>query len=55
MDILVEFARPYSLFDLIELEEKFSDALRCKVDLVTEKALHPSVKKFIERDVQYFD
>ena len=54
MDILVQFEERYSLFDLIEMEEQLSDALRCKIDLVTERSVHPALKKYIEKDLQLF-
>ena len=55
LDILVDFNSRISLFDLIDLEEKLSDALHCKVDLVTERSLHPSIKQFIDKDIVFID
>jgi len=52
LDILVDLKKKYSLFDLIDLQEKLSDALHCKIDLVTSKAVHPALKKYIEKDLQ---
>lgn len=52
MDILVQFQKKYSLFDLIEIEEKLSRLLHSKVDIITERSLHPGVKPYIEKDLQ---
>ena len=52
IDIIVDFEKRYSLFDLIDLEEQLAIALHCKIDLVTSKAIHPSLKKYIEKDLQ---
>jgi hypothetical protein len=36
VDLLVRFARPKSLLDLVRIEREFSEALGRKVDLLTE-------------------
>jgi uncharacterized protein len=51
LDILVNFTRKYSLFNLVEMQDALQDALNCKVDLVTEKSLHPAIKPYIEKDL----
>ena len=51
LDLLVHFDRRISLFDIIDLEDKLSDALGVKVDLVTEKSLNPMIKPFILNDL----
>lgn len=51
LDILVAFSKSYNLFDLVDLREKLSVALQCKIDLVTEPSVHPSVKPFIDKDL----
>ena len=53
LDILVQFKQTINLLDLIGLEMELSEQLGIKVDLVTEKALHPDVKKYIEKDIQF--
>ena len=51
LDILVDFNKKYSLFDLLELEEKLSEALHFKIDLVTGNSLHPTVKYHVDKEV----
>ena len=55
LDILVNFTNTYTLFDLIELEGKLSEALDRKIDLVTEPSLHPSIRPYVEKDLILFD
>lgn len=52
LDILVQFGKRLNLFDLVDLENKLSDALGIKVDLVTRNALSPFIKEFIEKDLR---
>ncbi len=44
VDILVEFPRGTSLFDLADLQIKLETALGKKIDLVTYNSLHPLLK-----------
>lgn len=53
LDILVQFKQTVNLLDLIGLEQDLSELLGIKVDLVTDKALHPEIKKRIEKDVLF--
>lgn len=53
LDVLVEFQRPISLFDLVRLENEISDRLGIDVDLVTRNALKPRVEAAIDDDVVY--
>jgi uncharacterized protein len=53
LDILVHFDGRPSLFDLMDLEEQLHQALHKKVDLITERSLHESLKKAIESDLIY--
>ena len=55
LDILVEFTKNYSLFDLVELEDQLAEALHRKIDLVTERSLHPFIKPYIEKDIIFLD
>ena len=50
IDILVRFARPKSLFELVEIEGELEEALRIKVDLLTEKAVSPYLIDSVRRD-----
>lgn len=52
LDLLIRFARPKSLFDLVRLERVLSKHLGCRVDLVTEKALSPYIKKYVIDDLK---
>lgn len=44
IDILIQFKPGKSLFDLVDLEDKLSQELNKKVDLVTYNSLHPLLK-----------
>ena len=41
-----------SLLDLIDAEQKLSEALGIKVDLVTERSLNPLIRPYIEKDLK---
>ncbi len=51
LDILVNFGETISLLDIIGLEQELSEKLGVKVDLLTERAVHPKIKKYIEEDL----
>jgi len=53
LDILVDFKQTVNLLDLIGLEQDLSDLLGIKVDLVTTQSLHPEIKKYVEKDIQF--
>ena len=44
IDILVDFKEQKSILDLIEIEMELAEALKRKVDLVTETSVHPYLK-----------
>jgi predicted nucleotidyltransferase len=44
IDVLVEFEKGRSLLDRIALIQDLEDLLGIKVDVVTEKALHPVIR-----------
>lgn len=50
IDILVRFARPKSLIQLVQIEDEIKSAIRMNVDLVTENAVSPYLKNTIHRD-----
>lgn len=52
LDLLVKFAKPVNLLDLIGLEMELSDLLGIKVDLVTEPSVLPALRPYIEKDLQ---
>lgn len=53
IDILVHFSDPPGLFKFIKLEERLSQMLRRKVDLVTKDALKNTIKKEVLKQVVY--
>lgn len=53
IDLLVEFSEPVGFFKFIQLERYLSEILGYKVDLVTKKALKPSIKEDILQEVIY--
>jgi predicted nucleotidyltransferase len=50
IDILVRFARPKSLIQLVQIEDEIAKAVRVPVDLVTEKSVSPYLSSSIHRD-----
>ena len=52
IDIMVDFGKKISLFDLVGIEQELSEKLQIKVDLVTKKSISPLIKKYIERDLK---
>ncbi len=55
LDILIylDYSKKISLLDIIGAELDLSDALGIKVDLVSERSLHPFVRPFVEKDIQF--
>ncbi len=53
VDLLVEFSRPIGFIRFIQLENRLSELLGAKVDLVTRSALKPHIGKRILDEVQY--
>jgi len=49
IDILVQFKEPIGLFALARLKRSLSEKLGRNVDLVTEGALSPYIRPFVER------
>jgi len=50
VDILVRFARPKSLIQIIQIEDEIKKSIHMNVDLVTEKAVSPHLAGTIHRD-----
>ena len=50
IDILVRFARPKSLIQLVQIEDEIRKSIHMKVDLVTENAISPHIAGTIHRD-----
>ena len=51
LDILIDFDSELNLLELIGLEQELSEMLGIKVDLVTLRSVHPSLKPYIESDL----
>ncbi len=47
IDILVDFDAKKGLFVFVDLKFYLEDLLKCEVDLVSTRALHPALKKRI--------
>ena len=50
IDILVRFARPKSLIQIVQIEDEIKKTIHMNVDLVTEKAVSPYLESSIHRD-----
>jgi len=50
IDLLVSFSKPIGLFAFLKLKDHLEGILRQRVDLVTEKALHPRLRNNILKD-----
>lgn len=47
LDLLVDFEKGRSLFDLIRFKQEIEDLLNVKIDVVTEKSIHWSIKEAV--------
>ena len=52
LDILVSFSDKKSLLDLVRIERELTELLGIKVDLLTENAVSPLIKKRIKQEEQ---
>ncbi len=53
IDILVEYEKPVSLIEFVNLKNYLIDLLEMDVDLVMKKALKPNLGRQILREVVY--
>jgi predicted nucleotidyltransferase len=53
LDILIEFEKPVGFVKFLRLENRLSDLLGVKVEMVTKKALKPFIGKRILQEVIY--
>ncbi len=51
LDLLIDFDTKVNLLDLIGLEQELSELLGIKVDIITARSVHPSLKPSIEKDL----
>ena len=52
IDILYSFNTPISLFGLVDIQDALQKKLHKKIDLVSEKAVHPLLKDKIFNDLK---
>lgn len=52
LDLLADFSARKSLFELVRIEREFAETLGVRVDLLTERALHPSLRDRILADAR---
>lgn len=52
VDIMVRFAKPIGLVDLIRLEDRFERVLGRRVDLGVESSLHPLIREQALKDLK---
>ena len=52
IDILVTYDEPVNLFTLARMHRELSELLERKVDIVSEKYLHPRMKAAVEQDLE---
>lgn len=52
IDLLFDYDKPISLFDIASLKISLEKSLKQEVDLVSRRALKPGFKEYIERDLQ---
>lgn len=52
IDLLVDFSKRKSLLDMVTLEDRLTEAMGRKVDLLTEAAISPYLKDRILADLQ---
>lgn len=53
VDVLVDFGEPATPEALFGTQFYLEDVLGCEVDLVTERALRPQFRPYVERDVAH--
>ncbi len=53
IDILVEFEETPTLLEFVELENYLTELLGVKVDLVMKRALKPTIREYILKEVVY--
>ena len=51
IDILVDLKRKTNLLDLIGIEQKLTELLGIKVDLITLRSVNEQLKSYIEKDL----
>lgn len=52
IDLLVSFIKSKGFFELVRIENKFSEAFNQKVDLVTKNALNSYIRPYVNKDLK---
>ena len=52
IDILYDFNTPITLFNLVDIKNKLTEKLKKNIDLVSERAVHPKLKGYIQSDLK---
>jgi len=52
LDILVSLNMKLSLIDFARIKNDLSKKLNTRIDLVSERAIHPKIRPFIDKDLQ---
>jgi|SRR3989344_4759863 len=52
IDMVVRFSTPKTLFDLAGIQQELTKALGKKVDLGTEKSIHPYLRPNVAKDLK---
>lgn len=52
LDILIRYEKPFSYFDLLNLEQELQNASGLPVDVVTELSLSPFIKEEVLKSAQ---
>lgn len=52
IDILVEYTRGTTLFDIARMQIELTEMIGRKVDLISKNAVHGRIMKYIEKDLQ---
>jgi len=53
LDILVNFKKKATLYDLVGLSRFLEEKLKCQVDVVSKRALRDEIKPYILKDLIY--
>ena len=52
LDLMVRYAKPKTFFEIHELEQELERETGLKVDVVSEKAVKPTILPYIQRDMK---
>ncbi len=52
IDVLVEYTRGTTLFDIVRMQIELSEKIGRKVDLVDKEAVYPKIMEYIKRDLR---